>query len=162
MSGNGNGNSNNGSRIRTWLMWAAVVALTVVPLVWVGDGPVDDTGAAGELFEGADSRAQQAITRIAPDYQPWFHPVLEPSSNEIASLLFALQAALGAGVIGYWLGVSKARASAVATSAHGPALPDSAAPSLHGAPGTPGTPAAPGTPPASASLAAPTPSSASH
>ncbi len=131
MSGNSNSNDNghrnstsgSGSRIRTWLMWAAVVALTVVPLIWVGHGPVDETGTAGELFEGADSRAQQAITRIAPDYQPWFHPVLEPSSNEIASLLFALQAALGAGVIGYWLGVSKARASAVATSAHGPVPP---------------------------------------
>lgn len=125
MSGNidSSSNSSHGSRIRTWLMWAAVVALTVVPLIWVGHGPVDETGTAGELFEGADSRAQQAITRIAPDYQPWFHPVLEPSSNEIASLLFALQAALGAGVIGYWLGVSKARASAGATSAHGPVPP---------------------------------------
>lgn len=100
------------SRMKTWLTWAAVVALTVVPLVWVGPGPVDEQGAAGERFQGADSRAQEAITRIAPDYKPWFSPVLEPSSNEIASLLFALQAAVGAGVIGYWLGLSKARAHA--------------------------------------------------
>jgi cobalt/nickel transport protein len=103
-------------RLQTGLMWAAVVALTALPLLWVGHGPVDDTGTAGELFEGADSRAQQAITRIAPDYKPWFSPVLEPSSNEIASLLFALQAALGAGVIGYWLGVSKAQAKARAAA----------------------------------------------
>ncbi|ALV05238.1 energy-coupling factor ABC transporter substrate-binding protein [Roseateles depolymerans] len=100
------------SRVSTWLLWAAVVALTTVPLVWVGHGPVDEQGTAGELFQGADSRAQDAITRIAPDYKPWFSPVLEPSSNEIASLLFALQAAVGAGVIGYWLGLSKARARA--------------------------------------------------
>lgn len=105
------------SRMKTWLTWAAVVALTAVPLVWVGHGPVDEQGTVGELFEGADSRAQEAITRIAPDYKPWFSPVLEPSSNEIASLLFALQAAVGAGVIGYWLGLSKARASAAATAA---------------------------------------------
>lgn len=107
------------SRLKTWLTWAAVVALTVVPLVWVGPGPVDEQGAAGELFQGADSRAQEAITRIAPDYKPWFSPVLEPSSNEIASLLFALQAAVGAGVIGYWLGLSKARASAGAGAGAG-------------------------------------------
>lgn len=109
------------SRLKTALLWLAVVALTVVPLVWVGHGPVDEQGTAGELFQGADSRAQDAITRIAPDYKPWFSPVMEPSSNEIASLLFALQAALGAGVIGYWLGVSKARATtaaAAAASAH--------------------------------------------
>lgn len=104
------------SRMKTWLTWAAVVALTAVPLVWVGHGPVNEQGAAGELFQGADSRAQEAITRIAPDYKPWFSPVLEPSSNEIASLLFALQAAVGAGVIGYWLGLSKARANANANA----------------------------------------------
>ncbi|OWQ86740.1 cobalt ABC transporter substrate-binding protein CbiN [Roseateles terrae] len=143
-------------------MWAAVVALTVVPLIWVGHGPVDETGTAGELFEGADSRAQQAITRIAPDYQPWFHPVLEPSSNEIASLLFALQAAVGAGVIGYWLGVSKARARVGAASAQGPAPADSGAPLLHGTPGTPGAPEPPGPQEGAALLAAPPPGSAPH
>ena len=36
-------------------------------------------------------------------------PIIEPASGEIASLLFALQAALGAGVIGYYLGVSVTR-----------------------------------------------------
>jgi cobalt/nickel transport protein len=35
--------------------------------------------------------------------------VFEPASAEIASLLFALQAAAGAGVIGFWLGLSVAR-----------------------------------------------------
>jgi len=34
---------------------------------------------------------------------------MEPPSNEIGSLLFALQAALGAGFIGYWLGSSATR-----------------------------------------------------
>ena len=43
---------------------------------------------------------------IVPDY---FEPLLEPASGEIASLLFALQAALGAGVIGYWLGCAVTR-----------------------------------------------------
>ena len=45
----------------------------------------------------------------APGYQPWFAPLIEPASSEIASLLFALQAAFGAGVIGYWLGCAVTR-----------------------------------------------------
>ncbi len=101
---------------RTWLLMAAVVLLTVLPLLWVRAPAPDASGAPAELFQGADAHAQQAILDIAPDYQPWFSPVLEPSSGEIASLLFALQAALGAGVIGYWLGVSKTRAALSAAS----------------------------------------------
>ena len=53
--------------------------------------------------------AKDLIGEIAPAYQPWFKPILEPASGEISSLLFALQAALGAGFIGYYLGVSVTR-----------------------------------------------------
>ena len=38
------------------------------------------------------------------DYEPWFEPILEPASGEVESLLFALQAAIGAGVVGFVLG----------------------------------------------------------
>ena len=86
--------------VRTWLAWIAIVLLTVLPL-WLVDTPA--------AFGGADERAQQAIGSIAPAYQAWFAPVFVPASVEIASLLFALQAAVGAGVIGYWLGLSVAR-----------------------------------------------------
>ena len=37
-------------------------------------------------------------------YQPWFNSIWEPPSGEIESLLFALQAAIGAIIIGYVLG----------------------------------------------------------
>jgi len=86
---------------RTWLICAAVLLLTVLPL-WFAIDPAPQ-------FAGADERALQAIGSLAPGYQPWFAPVFEPASGEIASLLFALQAALGAGVIGSWLGMSVAR-----------------------------------------------------
>lgn len=82
------------------LICAAVVLLTVLPL-WLVSGP--------EVFGGADTHAQEAIGVIAPGYKPWFKPVFEPASDEIASMLFALQAAIGAGVIGFWLGLSVAR-----------------------------------------------------
>ncbi len=38
------------------------------------------------------------------DYEPWFSNIWEPPSGEIESMLFALQAALGAGFIGYFFG----------------------------------------------------------
>jgi cobalt/nickel transport protein len=88
-----------------WIL-AAVVVLTVLPL-WLVNAPPD--ADASSMFRGADERAQQAIGDIAPGYRPWFAPVFEPASAEIASLLFALQAAAGAGVIGFWLGLSVAR-----------------------------------------------------
>ncbi len=60
-------------------------------------------------FAGADSQAEQAITELNGNYQPWFSPIWEPPSGEIESLLFALQAAVGAGVLGYGLGYLRGR-----------------------------------------------------
>ena len=96
-------------KLRNWLILAAVVLLTVLPL-WLAAPPViGSDGIPGEAFGGADNKAQEAIGEIAPGYRPWFSPLIEPASGEIASLLFALQAALGAGFIGYWLGASVTR-----------------------------------------------------
>lgn len=55
-------------------------------------------------FGGADDQAEEAITQLNPDYEPWFEPILEPASGEVESLLFALQAAIGAGIVGFVLG----------------------------------------------------------
>lgn len=94
---------------RTCLLWLALVLMTVLPL-WLVNAPAAAPGAAAPaIFAGADDRAQRAIGDIAPGYKPWFAPVLAPASPEIASLLFALQAAIGAGVIGFWLGMSVVR-----------------------------------------------------
>jgi cobalt/nickel transport protein len=67
-------------------------------------------GAEVEIFRGADDQAKDVISELAPGYRPWFKPLMEPPSGEIGSLLFALQASLGAGFIGYYLGVSTTRA----------------------------------------------------
>lgn len=96
-------------KARTGLLWTAIILLTVLPL-WFAAAPPEGPGSgAPPAFSGADSRAQQAIGIIAPNYKPWFAPLFEPPRGEIASLLFALQAAIGAGVIGFWLGMSVAR-----------------------------------------------------
>lgn len=55
-------------------------------------------------FGGADGLAMDAITEIDPDYEPWADSILEPKSGEIESLLFALQAAIGTGVLAFVLG----------------------------------------------------------
>ena len=91
-------------KLRNVLLLLAVVLLTALPL-WLVQKP----DPAGELFGGSDAQGQQAIGELAPDYRPWFASLLTPPGKEIESLLFALQAALGAGIIGYWLGASVTR-----------------------------------------------------
>ena len=94
---------------QNWLLIVAVILLSALPL-WFAPPPAPGPdGQPGQAFGGADEQAQQAIGQLAPGYQPWFAPLIEPASSEIASLLFALQAAFGAGVIGYWLGCAVTR-----------------------------------------------------
>ncbi len=64
---------------------------------------------SGAEFTGADKLAEQAITQLRPDYKPWIKSLWKPPSSEIESLLFTLQAALGAGFIGYYLGSRRSR-----------------------------------------------------
>jgi cobalt/nickel transport protein len=62
-------------------------------------------------FGGADGAAGDLIMETNPDYEPWFEPILEPASGEIESLLFALQAAIGSGVVCFILGRITAKKS---------------------------------------------------
>ncbi|MBW4633165.1 MAG: energy-coupling factor ABC transporter substrate-binding protein [Iphinoe sp. HA4291-MV1] len=89
--------SNKG--LSNWLLVVAVLALAVTPLIFV----------RGAEFSGSDDQAEKAISEVKPGYKPWFKPLFEPPSSEIESLLFALQAALGAGVIGYAIGLYRGR-----------------------------------------------------
>lgn len=94
---------------QTYLIVAMIILLIALPLWLVPKPGAGPDGQAGEAFTGSDNKAQAAIGQIAPDYQPWFQPLLEPAGGQVESLLFALQAALGAGIIGYWLGASVTR-----------------------------------------------------
>ena len=55
-------------------------------------------------FGGADGMAVELIEESDPDYEPWFQPIFEPASGEVESLLFALQAAIGSGIVCFVLG----------------------------------------------------------
>ncbi|ULL15675.1 energy-coupling factor ABC transporter substrate-binding protein [Paenibacillus sp. H1-7] len=81
------------------LLLTGVILLAVIPLLFVN----------GE-FGGADGAAEEMIKELHPAYEPWFSSLLEPPP-ETESMLFALQAALGAGFIGYTIGLFKGRAS---------------------------------------------------
>ncbi|WP_239615603.1 energy-coupling factor ABC transporter substrate-binding protein [Cohnella mopanensis] len=82
---------------RNILLLIGVVLLAVVPLIVVN----------GE-FGGADNAAEALIQEIHPTYVPWFSSFFElPAETE--SMLFALQAAIGAGVIGYVIGYFKGK-----------------------------------------------------
>ncbi len=60
-------------------------------------------------FAGADTQAEAVIQEIRPDYQPWFESLWSPPSGEIESMLFAMQAAAGAGLFCFGLGWMMAR-----------------------------------------------------
>ncbi|MBO1511396.1 energy-coupling factor ABC transporter substrate-binding protein [Metabacillus bambusae] len=76
-----------------------VILLAIIPLFLQGDAE----------FGGADGQAKEMIGELAPSYEPWFSSFWEPPSGEIESLLFSLQAAIGALFIGYVIGFGRAR-----------------------------------------------------
>lgn len=85
------------AQLRKWtigMLTLLFILLSVAPFLWVKNSE----------FAGADALAEEAIGEIAPNAQPWFQPLWEPPGSETESLLFALQAALGAGTIGYFFG----------------------------------------------------------
>lgn len=81
------------------LLIFAVILLAVIPLFIQQDAE----------FGGADGEAEEVISEIDANYKPWFSNIWEPPSSEIESLLFMLQAAIGAGFIGYFVGYTRGK-----------------------------------------------------
>lgn len=87
-------------KVITILILVALCAVILVfPLMTIKDSE----------FGGADGAAEEAIAVVDPDYEAWADPILEPPGGETESLLFCLQTALGAIVIGYGFGYLVAR-----------------------------------------------------
>ena len=68
------------------------------------------SGTTDAEFGGADGEAEGVIAELTGGtYEPIADPLWEPPSGEIESLLFGLQIALGALIIGYFFGYYKGR-----------------------------------------------------
>ena len=82
---------------RNGILLLVATSIVVLPLVVTGNAE----------FGGTDGQAQEVIDEAG--YQPWFEPLWTPPSKEIETLLFSLQAALGAGLLGYYVGLRRGR-----------------------------------------------------
>ena len=82
----------------TWALLGAVVLIFLISLV-VGNKMASDPD---EAFGGTDDAATEAAEQAGAE--PWFKPVAPPAGGEIESGLFAMQAALGSGIMFYCLG----------------------------------------------------------
>ena len=80
-------------------LFALAALIAVFPLTVVKDSE----------FGGADGAASEVVEEMNEGFEPWFSPIWEPPGGETESLLFALQAALGSGVIFYCIGYLKGR-----------------------------------------------------
>lgn len=82
---------------RPIILLAIVAIIIILPLAMY-----NGKGEAQGYFGGSDDQGPAYIDSTG--YQPWAHSLWEPPSPEIESLLFATQAAIGAIIIGYFLG----------------------------------------------------------
>ena len=87
------------------LMLIAVLIVSVQPICLAQEEVEEEEE---EAWGGADGVANDMITVINPDYEPWFESIWEPPSGEIESMLFSLQAAIGALIIGLFFGYNYA------------------------------------------------------
>lgn len=86
-----------------------LITLGVIVVFIAAFAYVSSTG--NHEWGGADSQAEEVISDLTGGtYQPWFQSIYTPPSGEIESLLFALQAAIGSLIIGYFLGYYRAAA----------------------------------------------------
>ncbi len=84
----------------SWLLIGGVVVLSLGPLLLL----------QGKEFGATDGNFTAAIEEDHPDYRPWSEPVIKDSGPEVQTFLFAAQAGIGAGAMGYILGLYKGRA----------------------------------------------------
>ena len=80
----------------------AICILLVISSLLIGN-------KMGGNFQGTDDKIKGAVSQINKNYKPWFKGIWKPPSSEVESFLFSLQAAAGAGFIGYYIGCYKGK-----------------------------------------------------
>jgi len=86
------------------ILLALVIIIVAFPLAIY-----NSKGESLGYFTGSDDQGPAYITSTG--YVPWFHSIWTPPSPEIESFLFAVQAAIGAIIIGFILGYYKGQSS---------------------------------------------------
>ncbi|MBR6204711.1 MAG: energy-coupling factor ABC transporter substrate-binding protein [Candidatus Methanomethylophilaceae archaeon] len=77
----------------------AIIAILVLATLAYG-------ASQGFEFGGADDGAEGVVEEVDPGYEPWWNGIFGDYElpGETESLLFALQAAIGAIIIGFFIG----------------------------------------------------------
>jgi cobalt/nickel transport protein len=88
----------------------AIILLALVAVIVIFPLALYNSKGSAQGFQGTDDQGPAYITS-STGYQPWFHSLWTPSS-EIESLLWVIQAAIGALIIGYVLGYYRGQAKA--------------------------------------------------
>lgn len=86
-------------KIMNLVLIGVAVMIAVLPLVIIKDSE----------FGGADGKAEEVVKEATPGYEPWIESFWTPPGGETESLLFALQAAIGSGVVCMVIGYYKGR-----------------------------------------------------
>ena len=81
------------------LLVALAVLITAFPIIVLKDSE----------FMGTDSQVEGAVAELNAEYTPWAESWFTPSSSEVESMLFALQAAIGGCIVGFGFGRLSAR-----------------------------------------------------
>ncbi len=92
------------SRLVTIGLITVAIIIAVFPMFFNLGDPNSE-----EPFAGTDASAESIVAEENPAYEPWYEPLVGELPGEVESGLFALQAGLGAGVLGYVLGVYRGR-----------------------------------------------------
>jgi cobalt/nickel transport protein len=98
-------------KIKLELLTLGVIVLFIAAFAYV-------SSSQNHEWSGADGQAEDVISDLTGGtFIPWFSSIYQPPSGEIESLLFALQAAIGSLIIGYFLGYYRALAKIKADNA---------------------------------------------
>ncbi len=89
----------NNKNVAIYVIGFALIAALAVGTLWYG-------AENGFEFGGADDGAEDVVGDYDPDYDPWTGGIWGDYElpGETESMLFALQAAIGALIIGYFIG----------------------------------------------------------
>lgn len=86
-----------GNKIKNTLLITICLVILIIPFMLHRDSE----------FEGSDAQGEEMIMALDERYEPWISPIFPDIPGEIETLLFTIQAAMGGGFIGYYMGRKK-------------------------------------------------------